>query len=176
MTDGASCYLVLTIYIKVGMAVLKGPPVKKILMCIELGRKIFSEKHMNIPVISILFDNMNIEELREYCLSKKAVEESFPFDEQTLVFKVLGKMFLLTGLEYQPLQFNVKCDPEHAEALREKYSCVLPGYHMSKKHWNTVICNRIAPDKLLKDWIDHSYDLVVSGLTKKQKLELENFE
>lgn len=116
---------------------------------------------------------MNIEELREFCISMKAVEECFPFDEETLVFKVMGKVFLLTGIESKPLEFNVKCDPEKAVTLREKYSCVLPGYHMNKTHWNTVVCDRSVPDKLLKEWIRHSYDRVVLGLTKKQKLELE---
>jgi predicted DNA-binding protein (MmcQ/YjbR family) len=112
---------------------------------------------------------MNIEELRDYCISKPFVEETFPFDEETLVFKVLGKVFLLTGIYEQPVQFNVKCDPQLALELREKYSCVQPGYHMNKKHWNTVICDGTAGKKLLHQWIDHSYDLVVSGLPKKDK-------
>jgi len=116
---------------------------------------------------------MNIEELREYCLSQKATEECFPFDEETLVFKVMGKAFLLTGIESKPLQFNVKCDPEKTIALREKYSCVLPGYHMNKKHWNTVVCDNSVPVKLYKEWIKHSYEMVVTGLSRKQKAELE---
>lgn len=117
---------------------------------------------------------MNIEELREFCLSKKGVEECFPFDEETLVFKVMGKVFLLTGIESKPLEFNVKCDPDKAIGLREKYSCVLPGYHMNKTHWNTVVCDNSVPEKLLKEWISHSYEMVAKGLTKKQKQELEN--
>ena len=117
---------------------------------------------------------MNIEQLRDYCLSKKGVEECFPFNETTLVFKVMGKMFLLTDIDSKPVEFNVKCDPEMAIQLREKYDCVNPGFHMSKTHWNTVICEGSVPPKLLKQWIDHSYDEVVKGLTKKLRQELES--
>jgi predicted DNA-binding protein (MmcQ/YjbR family) len=116
---------------------------------------------------------MNIEELRNYCITKKAVEESLPFGPDTLVFKVAGKIFLLAGLDSRPLQFNVKCDPEKAIALREQHSNVLPGYHMNKKHWNTVIADESASDKLLKEWIDHSYNIVVKGLTKKERESLK---
>lgn len=115
---------------------------------------------------------MNIEELREYCISKKGVEESFPFDAETLVFKVMGKAFLLTGLNENPLEFNVKCDPEKAIELREHYSCVKPGFHMNKKHWNTVVLDGSANRKLLQEWITDSYNLVVSGLTKELKKKL----
>jgi predicted DNA-binding protein (MmcQ/YjbR family) len=117
---------------------------------------------------------MNIEQLRDYCLSKKGVEECFPFDETTLVFKVMGKMFLLTGIDSKPVEFNVKCDPDTAIQLREKYDCVSPGFHMSKTHWNTVICDGSIQQKLLKQWIDHSYAEVVKGLTKKLRQELES--
>lgn len=86
---------------------------------------------------------MNIEQLREYCLTKPGAEESFPFGEDTLVFKVNGKIFLLTSLGSAPLQFNAKCEPEKIIELRESYSCILPGYHMNKKHWNTVIIDGI---------------------------------
>jgi predicted DNA-binding protein (MmcQ/YjbR family) len=103
---------------------------------------------------------MNIEEFREYCLKKKDVTESFPFDESTLVFKVKGKMFALTDTE-DVFSINLKCDPEKAIDLREHYPCVLPGYHMNKKHWNTVIIDSTVDGKLLKEWIDHSYDLVL---------------
>lgn len=116
---------------------------------------------------------MDIETLRDYCLSKKGVEEGFPFGGETLVFKVLGKLFLLTGVGSQPLQFNAKCDPEKAIELREKYSCVIPGYHMNKQHWNTVICDGSVNDKLLKQWIDHSYELIVGSLPKKLKQQLD---
>ncbi|HVF95790.1 MAG TPA: MmcQ/YjbR family DNA-binding protein [Flavisolibacter sp.] len=115
---------------------------------------------------------MNIDTLREYCLSKKAVEESLPFGPDNLVYKVGSKMFLLVGLDNVPLQFNVKCDPELALQLREQYACVLPGYHMNKQHWNTVIVDGTASDKLLREWIDHSYDLVFESLSKKIKQEI----
>ena len=112
---------------------------------------------------------MNLEELREYCISKKGVEETLPFGPETLVFKVMGKVFLLTGFENNPVQFNVKCNTEKVMELREHYSCVLPGYHMNKKHWNTIIADGTVPDKLLEQWITDSYNLVVEGLTKKDK-------
>lgn len=116
---------------------------------------------------------MNIEELREYCLSKKGVEECFPFDEKTLVFKVMGKMFLLSGIESKPLEMNVKCDPAMAVSLREAYKCVQPGYHMNKKHWNTITCDGTVPEKLIRTWIDHSYNIVVDGLPQKLKKALQ---
>lgn len=116
---------------------------------------------------------MNLEELREYCLSKKGVDEGFPFGQETLVFKVMGKMFLLTGMESQPIEFNVKCNPEKAIELREQYPCVLPGYHMNKQHWNTITCDGSVPNKKIKEWIDNSYNLVVNSLSKKLKNELE---
>ncbi len=115
---------------------------------------------------------MNIEELREYCLSKKGVTESFPFDEDTLVFKVIDKAFLLTGISERPVSFNVKCDPEKAILLREKYSCVEPGYHMNKKHWNTVVADGSVSEKMLREWIDHSYEQVIIGLTKAKRAML----
>lgn len=117
---------------------------------------------------------MNIEQLLEYCLEKKAVTEGFPFDQDTLVFKVAGKIFLLSSLkgweENEPT-LNLKCDPEYSEELRINYQAVAPGYHMSKKHWNTVAVFQDVSDKLILQLIDHSYDLVVSGLTKKQRTE-----
>jgi len=114
---------------------------------------------------------MNIEELREYCLSKKGVGEDFPFDETTLVFKVMNKMFALTDIE-KPLSVNLKCDPEIAIGLRESFTAVQPGFHMSKKHWNTIYIDGSIDDKLIYKWIDDSYDLVVKGLTKKLREEL----
>lgn len=108
---------------------------------------------------------MNIESLREYCLSKPGVEETLPFGPDTLVFKVNNKVFLLTGLDEAELRFNVKCDPEKALELREEFSCVLPGYHMNKKHWNTIVVDGSVSTRQLKEWIDHSYDLV-SGKKK----------
>lgn len=117
---------------------------------------------------------MYLDEIREYCLSKKGVEEGFPFGGDTLVFKVMGKMFLLTGIDSRPVQFNAKCDPVEAIKLRENYPCVLPGYHMNKKHWNTIICDGSVTRKQIEQWIDDSYNLVVSSLTKRLKIELEN--
>jgi predicted DNA-binding protein (MmcQ/YjbR family) len=103
---------------------------------------------------------MNIELLREYCLSKPDVEETLPFGPDTLVFKVNNKMFLLTGLNAEQLSFNVKCDPDKAIELREEFSCVKPGWHMNKKHWNTIMVDGTVSTKQLKEWIDHSYELV----------------
>lgn len=111
---------------------------------------------------------MNIETLRDYCLSKNYVTETFPFGEETLVFKVMDKIFLLTGLE-QPDRFNVKCDPEKAVSLREQYEEVQPGYHMNKTHWNTVYMNGRLTELQLKEMIDHSYDLVVKSLPKSKQ-------
>lgn len=116
---------------------------------------------------------MNIESLREYCLSKKGTTESFPFDDVTLVFKVMNKMYALTNLEGE-FSINLKCDPEEAIALREQYSFILPGYHMSKKHWNTIMIDSTVPDNKIIEWIDNSYNLIVSGLTKKLQKELAN--
>ncbi|AWX44990.1 hypothetical protein HME9304_01997 [Flagellimonas maritima] len=115
---------------------------------------------------------MNIEEFRNHCLNKKGVTEEFPFDETTLVFKVMGKMFALISLKRLPPQCNLKCDPERAVQLREQYDGdILPGYHMSKTHWNTLLLDNLPPI-LIVELLNHSYDLVVSGLTKKLKEEL----
>jgi predicted DNA-binding protein (MmcQ/YjbR family) len=108
---------------------------------------------------------MNIESLREYCMSKPGAEETLPFGPDTLVYKAGGKAFLLTGLDSEEFRFNVKCDPDKAIELREQYPCVLPGWHMNKKHWNTIMVDGSVPIKQLKEWIDWSYDLV----TKKKK-------
>ena len=115
---------------------------------------------------------MNIEELQAYCLSKPGTEETLPFGPDTLVYKVAGKIFLLTGLDEELLQFNVKCNPDKAIELREQYACVLPGYHMNKKHWNTVVVDGTVPTRLLKEWIDHSYELVVESLPKQGRDQL----
>ena len=115
--------------------------------------------------------SINPEEIREFCLNKKVVEESFPFDAETLVFKVAGKIFLLLSLDSDPLQFNVKCQPDKAIELREKYSYVLAGYHMNKAHWNTVICESSASKKLIFEWIEQSYHLVAEALPKKTRTE-----
>ena len=115
---------------------------------------------------------MNIEELRDYCLQKPGVTEGFPFGEDTLVFKVAGKLFLLIGLE-SGNRFNVKCEPELAVDLRERYTEVQPGYHMNKKMWNTVYMDGSLTRKQLCEMIDHSYDQVILGLPKKLQAELE---
>ena len=115
---------------------------------------------------------MNIETLREYCLSKKGAAESFPFGEDTLVFKAKDKIFLLVSLSSNPLQFNAKCEPEKAIELREQYDAVQPGYHMNKKHWNTVIIDGSISTALLKEMIDDSYNLIVQSLPKKLREEL----
>lgn len=104
--------------------------------------------------------SMNVEQIREYCLSKDDTGESLPFGPDVVVFKTGGKIFLLLSLDTNPVQFNVKCDPSVAEELRAQYDCVLPGYHMNKKHWNTIMIDGSASAKLLKEWIDHSYNLV----------------
>ncbi len=114
---------------------------------------------------------MNIEEFREYCLLKKEVEECLPFDDKTLVFKVCNKMFALTSLEGE-FKINLKCEPERAIELREEYSSVIPGFHMNKKHWNTVLMDTDISDEKIKEWIDMSYDLVFSKLPKKIKDKL----
>ena len=114
---------------------------------------------------------MNIETFRTYCLAKKAVTESFPFDENTLVFKVAGKMFALTSLKNIALEVNLKCDPERSIELREQYPSIIPGFHMNKKHWNTLKVDGSFSIQLFKELVDHSYDLVVKSLTKKARLE-----
>ena len=121
---------------------------------------------------------MDIEQLRDFCIAKKGVTEHFPFDEVTLVFKVMHKMFALTSLdkwEKGEQKINLKCDPEKALELREEYDGINPGWHMNKRLWNTVLVNSAdVSDELLKELINHSYDLVVNGLTKKVQAELQN--
>ena len=103
---------------------------------------------------------MNIEQLRDYALSKPQSEETMPFGPDTLVFKINGKAFLIVSLESHPLQYNVKCDPDQAIELREQYGCIIPGYHMNKKHWNTILIDGTLSLQQLRQFIDHSYDLV----------------
>jgi predicted DNA-binding protein (MmcQ/YjbR family) len=112
---------------------------------------------------------MQLSFIHDYCMAKKGVEETLPFGPDTLVYKVMGKAFLLTGIDTEVISFNVKCDPDKAVELREQYECVQPGYHMNKKHWNTINCNQTVSLNLIKQWIDDSYQLVVNGLTKSQK-------
>jgi predicted DNA-binding protein (MmcQ/YjbR family) len=117
---------------------------------------------------------MNVEEFRTYCLQKNGVTESFPFDNNTLVFKVLDKMFALTSLDSVDFKINLKCNPNRSIELRERYYQIISAYHMNKKHWNTILVNSEFPKDLLIELIDHSYDLVVAKMTKKNKGLLEN--
>ena len=112
---------------------------------------------------------MDIESLREYCLSKPNAKETLPFGPDTLVYKVYDKIFLITGLNEEHLSFNVKCDPEIAIELREHHPCVLPGWHMNKKHWNTIVIDGSVSVKLVKEWIDHSYELVAKSFPRHKK-------
>jgi predicted DNA-binding protein (MmcQ/YjbR family) len=111
---------------------------------------------------------VNIEEYRSYCLAKKGATEEFPFDNETLVFKVAGKMFALTDVT-NFASINLKCDPEKAVELRDQYPAVLPGYHMNKKHWNTILLDGSISTKLLQTWIDDSYNRVVNALPKRER-------
>ncbi len=112
---------------------------------------------------------MTFEELRAYLLSKPEAVEDFPFDTTTLVLKVAGKMFAALGINDEPLRINLKSDPLTAEVLRQRYAAVLPGYHMNKRHWNTVVLDGSVPEKELREMIDESYRLVVAGLPKAKR-------
>ena len=112
---------------------------------------------------------MNLEEFREYCLTKANVTEGTPFGEDTLVLKVSGKIFALASLDEVPPRVNLKCDPDLALELRDRYEEVQPGYHMNKKHWNTIELNSRIPAAELRRWINHSYDLVVARLPKARQ-------
>ena len=109
---------------------------------------------------------MHIETIREYCLLKPGAEETLPFGPDVIVFKVNNKAFLLLPLDAEDLRFNVKCDPELALELREQFTCVVPGYHMNKKHWNTIVVDGSVAYKQIKEWIDHSYELVKGKIKK----------
>lgn len=118
---------------------------------------------------------MQIDELREFCIQKKGVTENFPFDEVTLVFKVMGKMFALVSLsswDKGEQNVNLKCNPDWAQELRSKYESINPGWHMNKKHWNTLTLNTDVSEAFAFELITHSYDLVIKGLTKKLREEL----
>jgi predicted DNA-binding protein (MmcQ/YjbR family) len=115
---------------------------------------------------------MNVETLRTYVLAMPAVTEDMPFGEDVLAFRVCGKIFALLALEANPLRINLKCDPEEALRLRETYPAILPGYHMNKQHWNTVLLNDSLPPALLRDMIQHSYDLIAASLPKALRSEL----
>ena len=115
---------------------------------------------------------MDIEEIRAYCLTKKGVEEGFPFGDTTLVLKVGGKIFVLINLDGDH-SMNLKCEPGRAIELREVYPAIIPGFHMNKKHWNTVVLDGSLSKRLIMDMIDHSYDLVFRSLPGKLQLDLE---
>jgi predicted DNA-binding protein (MmcQ/YjbR family) len=115
---------------------------------------------------------VDLEEFREYCLNKPHVTEGTPFGEDVLVFKVSGKMFALAALDEIPATANLKCDPDLALELRDRYEQVQPGYHMNKKHWNTVLIDNGIPDSELRKMIDHSYELVVRNLPKAKRAKL----
>ncbi len=122
---------------------------------------------------------MNIQQLYDFCLSKKGVTEHFPFDEETLVFKVGGKMFCLTSLnewEKGTPSLNLKCDPDRTQELRAEYEAIIPGWHMSKIHWNTVAFNGDVSDKMMLELINDSYELVFKSLTKKIQAEIQSQE
>jgi predicted DNA-binding protein (MmcQ/YjbR family) len=115
---------------------------------------------------------MNLEEFRDYCLSRNGAVEDTPFGPETLVFKVMDKLFALTGINDDPITANLKCDPEWAVELRDQYKSINPGWHMSKKHWNTIALESELDDRFICELIDHSYELVVKGLSAAQKKKL----
>ena len=106
---------------------------------------------------------MHIEQFRDYCLTKKGVTEDFPFDELTLCVRVMWKIFAITGLDAANFSVNLKCDPDYAVELRERYPEITPGWHMNKKHWNTIIIDGSVSGNIIKEWIDHSYELIDAG-------------
>lgn len=115
---------------------------------------------------------MHLDELRNYCLAKPATTESLPFGPDTLVFKVANKMFAVSGLNEEDLRVNLKCNPDYAVELRERHEEIIPGWHMNKKHWNTVyIESGDLRDDFIRELIDHSYELIVKSLTKKVRVE-----
>ncbi|MDZ7897486.1 MAG: MmcQ/YjbR family DNA-binding protein [Arcicella sp.] len=115
---------------------------------------------------------MNIEEFRDFCIAKKRATEELPFGPDVLVYKVLGKIFALTSLNTELFSTSLKCNPDKAVELREEYDYIVPGYHLNKKHWNTINCE-IASTVLMKELINHSFDTVVASFTKKQKEEFD---
>lgn len=116
---------------------------------------------------------MHIENFRDFCLALPATTESLPFDDKILVFKVGSKIFALTNLSNETFGVNLKCDPDYALELREMYSCIIPGFHMNKKHWNSVNPNQCLDAKLFYELVKHSYDLVVQKMTKKERTLLK---
>ena len=115
---------------------------------------------------------MDFDVLQAHLMRMPGATEDMPFGPSALVFKVMGKMFALIGLDDDPLRINLKCDPDFAQVLRQRYTAIIPGYHMSKRHWNTVVLDGNVPDDLIRDMIDDSYELAVKGLRKTDRLEL----
>ena len=115
---------------------------------------------------------MDFDTLRTHLIRRKGATEDMPFGPSALVFKVMGKMFALIGVDDDPLRMNLKCDPDYALLLRQRYTGVIPGYHMNKQHWNTVVLDDSVPDDLILDMIDDSYDLVVKGLRRVDRLRI----
>lgn len=130
-------------------------------------------KHVYLWLICF-YMKMNIEELRDYCISKKAVTEEFPFDDVTLVFKVMGKMFVCVDLD-NPELVTMKCEPEYAMDLREHYDGIDGAFHFNKKYWNQVSMKSDVDDSLVRHLIDHSYDEVIKKFTRKMRAEYDDF-
>ena len=116
---------------------------------------------------------MEPQAIRSWLLHFPEVTETTPFDETTVVYKTAGKLFVLVDWDAKPLAFNLKCDPERAEQLRDQYACVLPGYHMNKKHWNTVVYDGSVEDTLFLEWVEHSFFRVAKGFPKAKQAALE---
>lgn len=115
---------------------------------------------------------MTLENFKNYCISKPGTLEEFPFDFTTMVFKVGNKMYALTDIDDEPLRLSLKCEPMYAISLRQDYKSIIPGYHLNKQHWNTLIMDGTIPDKLIRQLIDHSYELVFKSLTKAKREEI----
>ena len=130
------------------------------------------EFSINSGIIVLIFYEMNVEEIRDYCLQKPGVTEGFPFDQVTLVFKVMNKMFCLLGLDNNRL--SLKNDPEKNVELRAQFRAVIPGYHLNKEHWNTINLDATVAPKLMRELIDESYNIIVKSLPKSKKEELKN--
>ena len=124
----------------------------------------------------LISESVHIEDFRTYCLNKPGVTEGFPFGPDTLVLKVMGKIFAITGLDTDSFRVNLKCDPEYALELRDQHPQIIPGWHMNKQHWNTVFFEDGLPESLLRSLIDHSYELIAESLPKKRKEELKGLE
>ncbi len=129
----------------------------------------WSQKHSASILTWQYIDSMNLEQLRHYCLSKADTKETLPFGPDTVVYTVRDKAFALTGLDSERPRVNLKCDPDYAVELREQYTGIIPGWHMNKKHWNTVYLDEDVKDKIIRELIDHSYDMVLAKMPKPKK-------